>query len=504
MPPWAMCTFGPVSRPSLRNKMDEVRDKMKGLMKKVNGPFSSSLSGKFKGQGRVLGSSSAASSPSESLPSSASRHNPKPLPQKVNNISEQKLEGKKPEIRRNPNGYSLQVFECPVCGKGYASEEEVSVHVESCLSIADSSEENGSKESDGIGDHLQTCVSQYKSGKPSDGSMEVMMRLFRNVVKEPENAKFRKVRMGNPKIKDAIGDVPGGVELLECVGFELKEEDGEMWLMMEDPSEERLGLIKNVISLLEPETAKESRTVAPAKESMTTAPAKEEPIEPKQVDRQDIVSISGVCARISVFATIRVFFSVPESVAARIEVPASFYNLTAEELRREADARKKKIEESKLLIPKSYREKQAQAAKKRYKRTIIRIQFPDKVVLQAIFSPSESTGTLYEHLLIDNSCIAFVHYSMTHVYTLSLLFVSAALKDPSLEFDLLHPVLIKRRVIPRFPAAGQRPVTLEEEDLVPSALIKFKPIETDDVVFTGLCNELLEISEPLESGSAPS
>ncbi|KAL0326853.1 UNVERIFIED_CONTAM: Plant UBX domain-containing protein 2 [Sesamum angustifolium] len=182
---------------------------------------------------------------------------------------------------------------------------------------------------------------------------------------------------------------------------------------------------------------------------------------------------------IKLFLLIRVFFSVPESVASRIEVPASFYNVTAEELKREADARKKKIEESKLLIPKSYREKQAQAAKKRYKRTIIRIQFPDKVVLQAIFSPSESTGTLYE-------------------------FVSAALKDPSLEFDLLHPVLIKRRVIPRFPTAGQRPVTLEEEDLVPSALIKFKPIETDDVVFTGLCNELLEISEPLESGSAPS
>ncbi|XP_011070586.1 plant UBX domain-containing protein 2 [Sesamum indicum] len=466
--------------------MDEMRDKMKGLMKKVNGPFSSSLSGKFKGQGRVLGSSSASSSPSQSLPSSSSLRDTKPLPQKVYNISERKLEDKKPEIRvspnvneksengfdpynslitsgkRNPNGYSLQVFECPVCGKGYASEEEVSVHVESCLSVADSSEENGSKESDGIGNHLQTCVSRYMSGKPSDGSMEVIMRLFRNVVKEPDNAKFRKVRMGNPKIKEAVGDLPGGVELLECVGFELKEEDGEMWLMMEDPSKERLGLIKIVISLLEPKTAKESMAMAPAKESTTAAPAKEEAVEPKLVDRQ-----------------IRVFFSVPESVAARIEVPASFYNLTAEELKREADARKKKIEESKLLIPKSYREKQAQAAKKRYKRTIIRIQFPDKVVLQAIFSPSESTGTLYE-------------------------FVSAALKDPSLEFDLLHPVLIKRRVIPRFPAAGQRPVTLEEEDLVPSALIKFKPIETDDVVFTGLCNELLEISEPLESGSAPS
>ncbi|KAL6577557.1 Plant UBX domain-containing protein 2 [Orobanche minor] len=175
---------------------------------------------------------------------------------------------------------------------------------------------------------------------------------------------------------------------------------------------------------------------------------------------------------------IRVFFSVPESVAAKIELPDSFYNLTAEELKREADARKKKLEESKLLIPKSYREKQAKAAKRRYNKTVIRIQFPDGVVLQAIFSPSNSTGVLYE-------------------------FVSSALKDPSLEFELQHPDLIKRRLIPRFPASiGEREPTLEDEGLVPAALIKFRPVETDDVVFTGLCNELLLISEPLVSGSA--
>ena len=81
-------------------------------------------------------------------------------------------------------------------------------------------------------------------------------------------------------------------------------------------------------------------------------------------------------------------------------------------------------------------------------------------------------------------------------------FVSSALKEPCLEFDLLHPVVIKRRVIPHFPAAGDRATTLDEEELVPSALIKFKPIETDSVVFTGLRNELLEISEPLINDSA--
>ncbi|KAL3830743.1 hypothetical protein ACJIZ3_019545 [Penstemon smallii] len=457
--------------------MDDVRDKMKGLMKKVNNPFSSSSSGKFKGQGRVLGSSSSSSSsPSPSYPSQSSSSNPKASPVKVNNFPQQKLEDKKTEIKvnpngnpnsengfdpfnslvtsgkRNPNGYSLNGFECPVCGQIYTSEDEVSSHIESCLSNSDSSNANPDKESEGVENQLQACVSAYVSAKPTDNSMEVVVRLLKNVVKEPENAKFRKIRMGNPKIKEAIGDVVGAVELLECIGFGLIEENEEIWLVMEVPSEEQLRLVKNVITLLEPKKVEEISSIDRTKV--------EKPIEPKKIDRQ-----------------IRVFFSVPESVAAKIELPDSFYNLSAEELKREADTRRKKLEESKLLIPKSYKEKQAKAARKKYNKTVIRIQFPDGVVLQAIFSPLELTGALYE-------------------------FVSSALKEPSLEFELLHPVLIRRRVIPHSPAPGERPITLEAEDLVPAALIKFKPIETDSIVFTGLCNELLEISEPLVSDSA--
>lgn len=65
-------------------------------------------------------------------------------------------------------------------------------------------------------------------------------------------------------------------------------------------------------------------------------------------------------------------------------------------MRREAELRRKKIEESQLLIPKSLKEKQAKAAKRRYTRTIIRIQFPDGVVLQGVFAPWEPTTALYE------------------------------------------------------------------------------------------------------------
>ncbi|XP_073287725.1 plant UBX domain-containing protein 2-like [Primulina huaijiensis] len=288
--------------------MDDVKDKMKGLMKKVNNPFSSSNSSKFKGQGRVLGSSS---SPDQVLSSSLSNSKAlpqktnnisEPLPRKVSNSSEQKLENKKPEIlanknrdekdgngfdpfnslitsgRRNPHGYSLKVFECPVCSKVYSSEEEVSAHVESCLSSSDLSNENGGEELVGGETRLQDCVSAYVSGKPKDSSMEVVMRLFKNVVVDPQNAKFRKIRLGNPKIKEAIGDVPGGIELLECIGFELKEEGEEMWLTMEVPSEYQLGLVKKAISLLDPKKDEELLSTAPAKI--------EEDLQPQKVDRQ--------------------------------------------------------------------------------------------------------------------------------------------------------------------------------------------------------------------------
>ncbi|KAB2041651.1 hypothetical protein ES319_D02G162500v1 [Gossypium barbadense] len=453
--------------------MSEMKDKLKGFMKKVNTQFSSS-SGKFKGQGRVLGSSSSSGpvnpiltrpSPIPNPAPSSSSSNSKPVLPSKPPVSDQN----KPSSNSNPepnhktgsgfdpydsfitsskvskNGFTLNVFECPICGASYRSEEEVKG-----TDDESGSNETALEESRG---EVEVRVSSFLSGKPAEGSIEVVLKLLRNIVKEPGNDKFRKLRMSNPKIREAIGEVAGGVELLEFVGFELKEEGGEMWAVMDVPKEEQISVISKAIMLLEPgnmEKFKKSENISP-----TASPEKEETVESKKIDRK-----------------IRVFFSVPESVAAKIELPDSFYNLSSEELKTEAEMRKKKIADSQLLIPKSYKEKQAKAARRKYRRTIIRIQFPDGVVLQGEFAPWEPTSALYE-------------------------FVSSALKEPCLEFELLDPVIVKLRVIPSFPAAGEKGRTLEEEDLVPSALIRFKPVETDSVVFTGLSNELLEISEPL-------
>lgn len=279
--------------------MGDMKDKMKGFMKKVS--FSSS--GKFKGQGRVLGSSSSSSGPppnhvnnlsSQNLPS---KPNTKSLVKETSD-SDERIDNKcvnhvnKSELKddfdpygelvtsgkRNPKGYSLNVFECPVCCTVFGSEEEVSSHIDNCLAseVSDLGVENKDEE---VKSGVEECVSVYVSGKPLDGSVEVVVKLLKNIGKEPTNAKFRKIRMGNPKIKEAIGDVVGGVELLEFVGFELKEEGGEIWGVMDVPSEEQLVKLKNVVSLLEPKKVEELASASQVK-------AARKPVEPKKIDRQ--------------------------------------------------------------------------------------------------------------------------------------------------------------------------------------------------------------------------
>ncbi|CAK9169107.1 unnamed protein product [Ilex paraguariensis] len=46
--------------------------------------------------------------------------------------------------------------------------------------------------------------------------------------------------LGNPQIREALSDVPGGLESLECVGFDLRKEGGEVWALMGVPQRSEL------------------------------------------------------------------------------------------------------------------------------------------------------------------------------------------------------------------------------------------------------------------------
>jgi UBX domain-containing protein 6 len=117
--------------------------------------------------------------------------------------------------------------------------------------------------------------------------VEVVKRLLGNLLKEPGNDKFRRVRLSNPRIKEALADREGGVELLEAVGFRIGDEGGEMFAVMDEtPGEARLGGIRRAVLLLEKAHPSEPVQVeAVPKESCRNAAEEQEKVK-ETIDRQ--------------------------------------------------------------------------------------------------------------------------------------------------------------------------------------------------------------------------
>jgi hypothetical protein len=63
-------------------------------------------------------------------------------------------------------------------------------------------------------------------------TLALIEKLTRNVVSSPRDEKFRKIRLGNPKISATITEVPGAVALLQQMGWVVAEADGEQVLVL--------------------------------------------------------------------------------------------------------------------------------------------------------------------------------------------------------------------------------------------------------------------------------
>eukprot|EP00250_Pteridium_aquilinum_P021256 c2506_g1_i1 orf=106-1920(+) len=348
------------------------------------------------------------------------------------------------------NSDGLQMYQCPVCGSWWRSESEVNVHVDECLSQSASTPHTDTKSGE---EQIKVALGVFLSGGPSSETMDVFVRILRNISTNPDVEKFRKIRLSNPKIHDTVGMALGGVEVLEAVGFDYQTEEDEIWAVMGPPSVDQIKAIEGVISELEACTLGSSKEECSSKEERSS---KQQTVQ-RKVDRQ-----------------VRVYYATTENLAAKMELPDSFFQLSAVEMRREAAARKKKLEDSQLLISKTSREKMASANKQRYKAAIIRIQFPDGVVLQGMFLPWERTTAIYE-------------------------FVSASLRDPSTQFSLVAPGLSRKQIIPALADGTVKIPTLAEANLVPAVLLKFQCAESDSLTFTGLHPDILAKIEPLSS-----
>eukprot|EP00850_Spirogloea_muscicola_P016723 SM000138S00030 [mRNA] locus=s138:185795:187812:+ [translate_table: standard] len=309
---------------------------------------------------------------------------------------------------------------------------------------------------------VQAAVALYLSGGPSTATTEVIVKLLRNIANDPGAERFRRVRMSNPKIRDTVGAALGAADLLAAVCFRFCEQAGpdggpsEEWAIMDPPSTASVKQLEEAVALLERPLSTTTTGMPQDVDELADAVAE---LPAKPVDRQ-----------------VRVFVPAPDQgLAARIQVPQSFYERSGAELRAELVRQRRAIESSQLLITQATREKQAAALKRRYRYTIVRVQLPDNSVLQGVFRPSEKTNALYE-------------------------FVSDALFDPALEFQLVHPHPAKQSII--LSGGGTKePPSLEDVGLVPAALVILRAC--GDLPYAGLRKDLILLAQPLTSVPFP-
>ncbi|XP_068624208.1 UBX domain-containing protein 6 [Battus philenor] len=217
---------------------------------------------------------------------------------------------------------------------------------------------------------IQSCNNNREK---IDACVETLCKYLENIVTYPEEEKYRKIRMSNRVFSDRVQPIEGSMELLLAAGFmqqTLPNPDGvnEDYLVFH---EENVTSIESLTTLID---------------ALRTA----EPIQ-LELDRNLQVLL-------------------PSQAANKMALPPSFYALSSEELKREQQLRTEAIEKSQMLRTKAMREKDELREMRKYKFAIIRIRFPDGILLQGTFSVYERYNEIHEFVQdnLEHSGLPFI------------------------------------------------------------------------------------------------
>lgn len=188
--------------------------------------------------------------------------------------------------------------------------------------------------------------------------IDTLVKYLDNIISNPNDDKYRKIRIGNKVFQERIAGLHGTEEFLQAAGFSLRS-------IPHEGHEESFWI-------LDDEMAKDVERLQNIKDVLLTA----EPIKP-QLDR-----------------VIKVFY--PSNNAAKFEIPDEFYSVSPAELKKEQQRREEATEKLGLLRTKAMRERDEQRELRKYRFTLIRVRFPDGVMLQGVFRAHEKLTSLKE------------------------------------------------------------------------------------------------------------
>nr|CAD7461729.1 unnamed protein product [Timema tahoe] len=187
---------------------------------------------------------------------------------------------------------------------------------------------------------IHTC---NKNREKVEQCVETLCKYLENILHNPGEEKYHRIRQSNRVFQERVAPLEGTQDLLQAAGFQAKDD----YLVF---SEERLQT---------PDTL----------QILCDALRSAEPIT-LELDHNLQVLL-------------------PSQAASRRELPPVFYNLTPEEIKREQQNRSEILEKSLMLRTKAMREKEELREMRKYKYALIRVRFPDGILLQGTFSVYE-------------------------------------------------------------------------------------------------------------------
>lgn len=111
--------------------------------------------------------------------------------------------------------------------------------------------------------------------------------------------------------------------------------------------------------------------------------------QPQSLERHKEQLLSAEPVRATLARQRRVFR--PSPLASQFDLPTDFFNLTAEEIKREQRLRSEAVERLSVLRTKAMREREEQREMRKYTYTLLRVRLPDGCLLQGAFwAPARS------------------------------------------------------------------------------------------------------------------
>lgn len=99
-------------------------------------------------------------------------------------------------------------------------------------------------------DEIMVACACLDDGSKSTATLQTLSTILGNIQKDPDNAKFRSLRLSNPKVQKTIAFNGGARQLLHSVGFR-EDKDKEHLVLLENTQDDTTSRLTQVISFLE-------------------------------------------------------------------------------------------------------------------------------------------------------------------------------------------------------------------------------------------------------------